>query len=230
MSDESLNMNDMDSKVRDQSAGAAVIGNNLIAFASGLARADKLDVMACSRAIPLLTDEDFLKRDGEWFDRYLASFKLYGGDSEPYAQNNKVKVNPGVLAIRAELDAIAKAQGSATERFENEAMKYLRNNKAALSAFESASQKFESVNFQILTCNAGPDGLVNVGLYFNRFDYKKKTKNFLFFEREEEYVNKFEASQIFQFDCSAYRREHRESVSGYLAGHVAQVLSTVVLY
>lgn len=226
MSNENSEMSEVASQVTDQAAGAVVVANNLISFAPGLKRADKLNVMEACRYLSLRFGR--VPRTNNEFNFFAKDFSFFGGNEDSLA-SVCIDSPAGRKAYGATLETLSELRGGTRGKV-NETLNALRRNKRALGLFESQSQTAETVNFQMLSCHAIDEGRVCVGLFFSRFEYTQKNRNFLFFETDDSKISKYEKTIIFPFDCSHYANGYQKEARGYLQELSARAIDTLILY
>lgn len=172
---------------------AAVANNNLLAFAEGVSRQNKQDVMDSFLFATMAANKQFnpQSQSQEWYARFNRVLTTLGWLSANWsysryrAAQQRFTMEQAGLEILASAIAAAALPGPASAamlKVAADAVKALQAQEKPLSLFERKSKAHSGASFRIGTCVESADGTVNVAMGAVNFLADADVTNVLFWE------------------------------------------------
>lgn len=182
--------------------GAAVVGSNLLAFAEGVSRQNKEDVMDSFLFATLVANKAFNPetQSQQWYARFNGVLSTLGWLSTNWsysryrASHQLFTMDQAGLEILASAIAAAALPGPASAAMLSvaaDALKTLQASEKPLRLFERQTKSHQGANFRIGACVEAADGTINLAIGAVNFQARSEVVDVLFWEWDSANVETF---------------------------------------
>jgi hypothetical protein len=205
-----------------ENAVAAVVGSNLLAFAEGVSRQNKEDVMDSFLFATLVANKAFNPetQSVDWYSRFYKVLSTVGWLStswnyERYQSNHqRFTMEQAGLEILASAIAAAALPGPASVamlKVAGDAVKALAAKEKPLGLFERQTKSHNGASFRIGACAESQDGTVNLAMGAVNFEASSTVTDVLFWEWNSSEVKTFRGEDSLVLNTRLYAG-HRELI------------------
>lgn len=206
----------------DEGAEAAVVAGGLIAFAEGVSRLNKDDVMDSFLFATLVANKEFnAETNGDqWYDTFNKVLSKIGWLSTHWnysryrAAQQRFTMDEVGLEILGSAIAAAALPGPASLlmlKVAADAVAALSAKKEPLRLFENQTKAHRGGSFRIASCIESADGTVNLAMGAVTFQTDSDVTNVLFWEWQDTNVKTWKGEDNLVLNTRLYAR-HRELV------------------
>ncbi len=212
-------------------ADGAVVGSNLLAFAEGVSRQSKEDVMDSFLFATLVANKAFNPetQSVEWYAQFNKVLSTVGwlSASWSYARyrssHQRFTMDQAGLEILGSAIAAASLPGPASAamlKVAADAVNAMKDQEKPLRLFERQTKSHSGANFRIGACAESADGTVNLAMAAVNFLATSQVTNVLFWEWNSEEVQTFRGEDYLLLNTRLYEG-HRDLIKQRL-GNSAQ--------
>ncbi len=189
-------------RLLEQPSQAAIAGGNLLAFAEGVSRQNKEDVMDSLLFATLAANKDFNPetQSQEWYARFNKALATMGWISTNWSysryrsSHQRFSMEQAGLEILGSAIAAAALPGPASLamlKVAADAVEALKAQDKPLRMFERQTKTHKGANFRIGACMESTDGTVNMAMGAVNFFADSAVTNVLFWEWNSTEVETF---------------------------------------
>jgi hypothetical protein len=201
----------------DDSSQGAVVAGNLLAFAEGVSRQNKEDVMDSLLFATLVANKAFNPETNskEWYAEYNRVLSELGWVSTQwryaryYSAHRRFSMEQAGLEIIASAIAAAALPGPASVamlKVAGDAVAALKAQDKPLRMFERQSKTHRGANFRIGACTEASDGTVKLTMGAVNFSTDSAVTNVLFWEWNSAEVEAYRGENHLVLNARAYGR------------------------
>lgn len=194
---------------------AAVVGNNIVAFAEGVSPEYREDIMNSFLFATLVANKAFNpeREHQAWYARYTDVLSTLGWVSISWryaryqATQARFTMDEVGLEIIGSAVAAAALPGPTSAlmlKVAADAVAALKEKKEPLRVFERQSKSHNGGSFQIASCSQSAGGWINAVMGAVNFGVKSSVTNVLFFEWQAGQVNTYKGEHSLMFNTAAY--------------------------
>lgn len=198
-------------------AQAAVIGSNLLAFAEGISRQNKEDVMDSFLFATLVANKAFNPetQSQQWYAQFnnvlnkLGWFSTNWSYSRYRSTHQRFSMEQAGLEILGSAIAAAALPGPASVamlKVAADAVQALKAQDKPLHLFERQSKTHRGANFRIGACTESTDGTVNLAMGAVNFSADSAVTHVLFWEWNSTQVETFRGEDMLVLNTRAYAK------------------------
>jgi len=202
-------------RLLEEPSQAAVVGSNLLAFAEGVSRQNKEDVMDSLLFATLVANKAFNpeKQSEQWYKQYndvltaLGWFSTNWRYSRYYSTHRRFSMEQAGLEIISSAIAAAALPGPASVamlKVAGDAVAALKAQEKPLRIFERQTKTHRGANFRIGACSESSDGTVNLAMGAVSFSTDSAVTNVLFWEWNSAEVTAFRGENHLVLDTRLY--------------------------
>ncbi|KAA8715837.1 hypothetical protein F4W70_05995 [Pseudomonas cannabina] len=202
----------------DEGATAAVVAGGLIAFAEGVSRLNKDDVMDSFLFATLVANKEFnAETEGDqWYDKFNEVLSKVGWLSTHWnysrysAAQQRFTMDEVGLEILGSAIAAAALPGPASLlmlKVAADAVAALSAKKEPLRLFESQTKAHRGGSFRIASCIESADGTVNLAMAAVSFQTDSEVTNVLFWEWQDTNVKTWKGEDNLVLNTRLYARQ-----------------------
>jgi len=203
--------------LQDEPSQGAVVAGNLLAFAEGVSRQNKEDVMDTFLFATLSANKDFNPetQSREWyehFNRVLATMGWLSTNwrySRYYSTHRRFSMEQAGLEIISSAIAAAALPGPASIamlKVASDAVAVLKAQDKPLRLFERQTKTHRGANFRIGACAESNDGTVSMAMGAVNFATSSAVTNVLFWEWNSAEVRAVRGENHLVFNTRVYAR------------------------
>ncbi len=190
------------SRMLEDPSQGAVVGSNLLAFAEGVSRQNKDDVIDSLLFATLVANKAFNPETNsqEWYAHYnkvlttLGWFSTQWRYTRYYSTHRRFSMEQAGLEIISSAIAAAALPGPASVamlKVAGDAVAALKAQEKPLRIFERQTKTHRGANFRIGACTESDDGTVNLAMGAVNFSTDSTVTNVLFWEWNSAEVDAF---------------------------------------
>lgn len=194
---------------------AAIVGSNLLAFAEGVSRQNKEDIMDSFLFATLVANKAFNPetQSQEWYARFnkvlatLGWFSANWSYSRYRSTHHRFSMEQAGLEILGSAIAAAALPGPASFamlKVAGEAIEALKAQNKPLRLFERQTKTHTGANFRIGACTESTDGTINLAMGAVNFSTDSAVTNVLFWEWNSAQVRAFRGEDHLVFNTRIY--------------------------
>ncbi|MBM0209070.1 hypothetical protein ALQ72_00547 [Pseudomonas syringae pv. maculicola] len=218
----------------DEGATAAVVAGGLIAFAEGVSRQSKDDVMNSFLFATLVAKKAFdaETQGDQWYDKFnevlskLGWLSTHWNYSRYSATQQRFSMDEVGLEILGSAITAAALPGPASLlmlKVAADAVAALSAKKEPLRLFESQTKAHRGGSFRIASCIESADGTVNLAMGAVTFQTDSEVTNVLFWEWQDTNVKTWKGEDSLVLNTSLYAR-HRELIQQRLGDNAKSAI------
>ncbi|MBA1230422.1 hypothetical protein G7013_12285 [Pseudomonas viridiflava] len=221
-------------KERDNGKEGAVVASSLVAFAEGVSRQNKNDVMESFLFATLVANKAFSPetQGDQWYDKFnevLAkigwlsthwNYARYRGAQQRFTMD---EVGLEILGSAVAAAALPGPASLAMLKVAGDAIAALRAKEEPLRLFESQTKAHRGGNFRIASCVESQDGTVNLAMGAVKFQADSAVTNVLFWEWQNTHVETWLGESHLVFNTAFYAR-HRELIQDKLGSNAKRAI------
>lgn len=196
-------------------AEGAVVGSNLLAFAEGVSRQNKEDVMDSFLFATLVANKAFNPetQSAEWYDQFNKVLSTVGwfSNSWSYARyrstDQRFSMDQAAIEILGSVIAAASLPGPASAamlKVATDTVDALKAQEKPLRLFERQTKSHNGANFRIGACAESADGTVNLAMGAVNFLTSSNVTNVLFWEWDSAEVETFRGENTLVLNTRMY--------------------------
>ncbi|KPC35519.1 Uncharacterized protein ABJ99_3929 [Pseudomonas syringae pv. cilantro] len=216
-----------DAALSDEGATAAVVASGLIAFAEGVSRLNKDDVMDSFLFATLVANKAFNAEthSDQWYEKFnevlsaMGWLSFHWNYSRYSATQQRFTMDEVGLEILGSAIAAAALPGPASLlmlKVAADAVAALSAKKEPLRLFESQTKMHRGGSFRIASCVESEDGTVNLSMGAVSFQADSEVTNVLFWEWQDTNVKTWKGENNLVLNTGMYAR-HRSFIQDALA-------------
>lgn len=203
--------------LQDEPSQGAVVAGNLLAFAEGVSRQNKEDVMDTFLFATLSANKDFNPetQSREWYEHFNRVLSTLGWlstnwrYSRYYSTHRRFSMEQAGLEIISSAIAAAALPGPASIamlKVAGDAVAALKAQDEPLRLFERQTKTHRGANFRIGACAESNDGTVSMAMGAVNFATSSAVTNVLFWEWNSAEVSAFRGENHLVFNTRVYAR------------------------
>ncbi|KOP53785.1 Uncharacterized protein ALO43_05004 [Pseudomonas tremae] len=223
-----------DSDPGDEPAKGAVVASSLLAFAEGMSRQSKEDVMDSFLFATLVANKAFNPetQGNQWYDKFnevlsrLGWLSTHWNYARYHAAQQRFSMDEVGLEILASAVTAAALPGPASLlmlKVAADALAALKAKKEPLRLFESQAKSHRGGSFRVASCMESADKIVILAMGAVSFKTDSEVTNVLFWEWQDTHVETWKGEDNLVLNAGLYSR-HRDLIQQRLGDNAKSAI------